>query len=102
MTNTRLTKHAQQYAECVGIEHFGWNTPRGRGIDWFIENKKLYPVTILRTVTDEERDQLYAHKIMTLNQLVKADSKTVGLPEPRVKELIEETHRVFTCCQADG
>jgi hypothetical protein len=102
VTNTRLTKHAQQYAECVGIEHFGWNTPRGRGIDWFIENKKLYPVTILRTVTDEERDQLYAHKIMTLNQLVKADSKLVGLPESRVKELLDETHRVFTCCQADG
>jgi hypothetical protein len=102
VTNTRLTKHAQQYAECVGIEHFGWNTPRGRGIDWFIENKKLYPVTILRTVTDEERDQLYAHKIMTLNQLVEADPKSVGLPETRVKELIDETHRVFTCCQAEA
>ncbi|MFX1510212.1 MAG: ATP cone domain-containing protein [Promethearchaeota archaeon] len=102
VTNTRLTKHAQRYAECVGIEHFGWNTPQGRGIDWFIENKKLYPVTILRTVTDEERDVLYTHKILTLNQLVNADPKTVGLSENRVKELIEETHRVFSCCQAES
>jgi hypothetical protein len=102
VTNTRLTTQAQRYAECVGIEHFGWNTPRGRGIDWFIENKKLYPVTILRTVTDEERDVLYSNKILTLNQLVKADPKSVGLPEERVQELIEETHRVFTCCQAES
>ncbi len=102
VTNTRLTKQAQQYAECVGIEHFGWNTPQGRGIDWFIENKKLYPVTILRTVTDEERDVLYTNKILTLNQLVQADPKSVGLRKERVKELIEETHRVFTCCQADS
>ncbi len=102
VTNTRLTEHAQRYAECVGIEHFGWNTPRGRGIDWFIENKKLYPITILRTVTDEERDQLYAHKILTLNQLVEADSKSMGLPEVRIKELIDETRRVFACCQAES
>jgi hypothetical protein len=102
VTNTRLTQHAQRYAECMGMEHFGWNSPRGRGIDWFIENKKLYPVTILRTVTDEERDQLYTHRILTLNQLVKADPKAIGLSETRVKELIEETHRVFACCQAES
>ncbi|MFX1576195.1 MAG: ATP cone domain-containing protein [Promethearchaeota archaeon] len=102
VTNTRLTQHARHYAECVGIEHFGWNTPRGRGIDWFIENKKLYPVTILRTVTDEERDELYKNRILTLNQLMKTDPKSVGLSETRVKELIAETQRVFSCCQADA
>ncbi|MFW9934893.1 MAG: ATP cone domain-containing protein [Candidatus Thorarchaeota archaeon] len=102
VTNTRLTQHARHYAECVGIEHFGWNTPIGRGIDWFIENKKLYPVTILRTVTDEERDELYKHRILTLNQLMKADPKSVGLSETRLKELIAETQRVFSCCQADA
>lgn len=102
VTNTRLTKHAQRYAECVGIEHFGWNTPRGQGLDWFIEAKKLYPVTILRTITDEERDCLYAHGIFTLKQLVAVDPKDSGLPAKRVAELIEETHRVFTCCQAES
>ncbi|MFX1403955.1 MAG: ATP cone domain-containing protein, partial [Promethearchaeota archaeon] len=79
VTNTRLTQHAQRYAECVGMEHFGWNSPRGRGIEWFIENKKLYPITILRTMNDEERDQLYSHNILTLRQLVNADPKSAGL-----------------------
>jgi len=102
VTNTRLTKHAQRYAECVGIEHFGWNTPRGRGLETFIEEKKLYPVTILRTITDDERDILYANGILTLQQLVKETPKDTGLSEERVKALIEETHRVFTCCQADS
>ncbi len=101
VTNTRLTKHAQRYAECVGIEHFGWNTPRGRGLDWFIEEKKLYPVTILRSLTEVERDQIYARKILTLKQLVDTDPIDVGLPEIRVRELIDETHRVFTCCQGE-
>lgn len=101
VTNTRLTKHAQRYAECVGIEHFGWNTPRGRGLDWFIEEKKLYPVTILRSLTEVERDQIYARKILTLKQLVDTNPNDVGLPETRVRKLIDETHRVFTCCQGE-
>ncbi|MFW9830973.1 MAG: ATP cone domain-containing protein [Candidatus Thorarchaeota archaeon] len=102
VTNTRLTLHAQRYAECVGIDHFGWNIPRGRGIDWFIETKKLYPVTILRTITEEERDQLYAQRILTLKQLVQANPKELDLSEKRVTELVDETHRVFTCCQAES
>lgn len=101
VTNTRLTKHAEQYANCVGIEHLGWNTPRGRGIDWFIEHQKLYPVTILRSVTTKERNQLYAHDILTLKQLVNTNLAQVGLNVERAEELVAETHRVFTCCQAD-
>jgi len=102
VTNTRLTKHAEQYANCVGIEHLGWNTPRGRGIDWFIEHQKLYPVTILRSVTTRERNQLYSKGILTLKQLVKADPAETGIDQGRVEELVAETHRVFTCCQADS
>ncbi len=100
VTNTRLTIHAQRYAECIGIEHWGWNMPRGEGIDQFIESKKLYPVTILRSVTDEERDALYAQGILTLKQLVNVAPTAAGLSEKRFQELIAETHRVFTCCQA--
>jgi hypothetical protein len=102
VTNTRLTKHAEQYANCVGIEHLGWNTPQGRGIDWLIERQKFYPVTILRTVTTKERNQLYAQGIRTLKQLVDADPAKAGISIGRVEELIAETHRVFTCCQADS
>ena len=102
VTNTRLTKHAEQYANCVGIEHLGWNTPRGRGIDWYIERKKFYPVTILRSVTTKERNSLYKRGILTLQHLIDATPTETGLEIERVEELTAETRRVFTCCQADS
>jgi len=102
VTNTRLTKHAEQYANCVGIEHLGWNTPRGHGIDWFIEHKKLYPVTILRSVTTKERNSLYKYGILTLQQLISTTPTETGLDDDRIEKLIAETHRVFTCCQANS
>ena len=29
--NTRLTKHADDYARCIGLDHVGWNVPKGAG-----------------------------------------------------------------------
>lgn len=102
VTNTRLTKHARQYAECVGISYFGWNWPKGQGLDRLIEEKKLYPCTILRSISDRERDKLLAHGIITLKQLVESKSSNVGLSKRRIAEIIDEAHRVFTCCQAES
>ncbi len=47
ITNTRPTSEAIAYAECVGVRIIAWRYPRGAGLDYFIESKQLYPVTII-------------------------------------------------------
>ncbi len=47
ITNTRPTSEAISYAECVGVRIIAWRYPQGAGLDYFIESKRLYPITIV-------------------------------------------------------
>lgn len=93
--NTRFTEHAMQYAKCMGFEHLGWDVPKGRGLNRLIEEKHLYPVTILPDLTEEESARLSESRIYTLRQLVKVDAKEVNIPQHRFKELVEEAKRIL-------
>jgi len=93
--NTKLTEHAQKYADCIGLEHMGWNSPLGRGLDRLIEEKRLYPTTILKSLTNKERDILSEHGVITLKQLVEAKGKKVGIPKLRMTGLLEEAESIL-------
>lgn len=47
ITNTRPTSEAIAYAECVGVRIIAWRYPQGAGLDYFVESKHLYPITIV-------------------------------------------------------
>jgi len=47
VTNTRFSIRAIQYSECSGVELWGWKYPTSNGLEVFIDQKKLYPITIL-------------------------------------------------------
>ncbi|MDD5750633.1 MAG: hypothetical protein PHU56_03225 [Candidatus Pacebacteria bacterium] len=47
VTNTRFSERAVAYSECVGVELWGWKYPPNNGLEKFIDDKKLYPITIL-------------------------------------------------------
>lgn len=93
--NTKLTGHAKRYAECVGLDHIGWNAPEGHGLDRLIEESKLYPVTILKNLTEKERDNLSGHGILTLTQLVENRSRKKGISKSRLTKMISEAERIL-------
>jgi Holliday junction resolvase-like predicted endonuclease len=93
--NTKLTGHAKRYAECVGLDHIGWNVPEGHGLDKLIEETKLYPVTILKNLTKKERDNLSGHSILTLTQLVEDRSRKKGITKSRLTKMIDEAESIL-------
>ena len=93
--NTRFTDHARRYADCVGLDHIGWNFPEGKGLDSLIEEKKLYPVSMLEGLTDDERDVLSERGILTLKQLVSVELKTDNIPASRIREIVDEAERIL-------
>jgi hypothetical protein len=93
--NTRFTDHARRYADCVGLDHIGWNFPEGKGLDSLIEEKKLYPVSMLEGLTDDERDVLSERGILTLKQLVSVELKTDNIPASRMREIVDEAERIL-------
>lgn len=78
LCNTKLTSHANRYAECVGIQHIGWKTPDG-GLEKLIRETKTYPVTILASASKAEKRRMSEAGIVTLDDLLKTDRiKTVS------------------------
>lgn len=47
VTNTKFTTEALKYSECKGIDLLGWRYPFEQGLEYLIESRGLYPLTIL-------------------------------------------------------
>jgi Holliday junction resolvase-like predicted endonuclease len=97
--NTKFTEHAKRYSECVGIGHIGWNTPPDRGLETRIEEKKLYPITILRELQNHEKEHLCNLGIITLQKLIDQDLKDLvertGLKEDRLRLLRKASEEIL-------
>ena len=71
VTNTKLTSDARDYAECVGLKYLSWDRPEGEGLRDLIEKTRLYPVTILQTLSPKEKSTLLGEGIVTVQDLLK-------------------------------
>ncbi len=47
VTNTKFTTEAIKYSECKNIDLLGWRYPIEQGLEYMIESRGLYPLTIL-------------------------------------------------------
>jgi hypothetical protein len=74
VTNTRCTADAIKYAECVGLRIISWRYPEKGSLEKMIEEKRLYPVTILPSARGQALEALF-DKDWILAQDV-ADSET--------------------------
>ena len=71
VTNTKLTRDARHYCECVGLKYLSWDRPDGGGLRDLIEKTPLYPVTILQTLSPKEKSTLLGEGIVTVQDLLK-------------------------------
>lgn len=71
VTNTRMTTDAIQYAECVGMRVLAWHYPKGKSLNELIENKQIYPITMLPGVDGKIRKKLLDADIVLAADLQK-------------------------------
>jgi len=69
VTNTKCTSDALKYAGCVGLKILAWQCPKIKNLQYFIETKKLYPISILSTVTRKQREKLFDSDIILIKEL---------------------------------
>lgn len=79
VTNTKFTKEAIQYSQCVGVELLGWKYPLGRGLEKLIEENKLYPITILPSVTSNLALELMEQKIVLAKDVFKKEFQKIKI-----------------------
>jgi len=87
--NTKFSGHATQYATCKGIDKIGWNAPPKKGLERMIEEKKFYPVTLLKGLSKKRREKLLDKGIILLKQLIAVDAGELAKKTKIRKDLLE-------------
>ncbi len=75
VTNTRCTSDAIKYAGCVGLKIVGWKYSDENSLERMIENKKLYPVTILSSIKKTSLDILFKNDIILVRDIADMDER---------------------------
>ncbi len=70
VTNTRLTSMAIRYGRCMGLRLTGWKYPENKGLERLIEDKALYPVTLLSGLKRGSATLLIKNGIVLLKDLL--------------------------------
>lgn len=76
VTNTRCSIDALRYAECVGLRIVSWKYPDKNSLERMIEDKKLYPVTILHSVRKNMLDSLFRADIILAQDIAGLNVET--------------------------
>ena len=70
--NTKVSDDVITYAKCIGQKLLCWKFPHDKGLENMIEEKGLYPITILGLRT-QELEALSQNKFMLARDLLTAD-----------------------------
>lgn len=76
VTNTRCTTDARKFAECVGLKIVSWKYPEKESLEKMIENKRLYPVTILSSIRKNSLEILFGNDILLAKDIADMDEQT--------------------------
>lgn len=92
ITNTKTTNDANTYASCVNMKVISWNYPEGEGLRDLVEKANIYPITILSSLNQASKDELFKKHIVLCKNICKNPSILNSLPlskEDKEKVLAE-------------
>lgn len=93
ITNTKFTENVIAYSQCVGMSLVGWTYPHTGNLQDLIEQTRMYPVTVLTSLTATEKQSLI-DKDAGLCSVVAKDAgvlERAGLASDKIEEAYAES-----------
>ncbi|MCD6471306.1 restriction endonuclease [bacterium] len=99
ISNTKFSSDALEYAQCKKMKLLGWHYPKTECLEDLIENKKLYPITILQNLDRYLEKKFIQAKIVLCQDLVNYDIKYLhsltGIKEKILKIFINQAREII-------
>lgn len=96
--NTKFSTEVIKYATCKNMKLTGWNYPTKNGLHELIEEKSLYPITVLRKLDFDTQMKLAESGLMLALDLVRKDIEKLQaitkIPKNKLEVLIAEAKKV--------
>lgn len=92
ITNTRFSKDALQYAQCVGLHMLSWDYPEGDSLKDRIDTLGLYPLTVSTLLSKREKQFLLSRDVVLCRQLLRDRFYLdhLGISQARTKRILNE------------
>jgi hypothetical protein len=101
VTNTRCTTDAIRYAECVGLRIISWRYPRTGSLEKMIEEKRLYPVTVLPSARRKFLEVLFRNDFILAQDIADSDEefflRKSGIDPKTARALKREADQICPC-----
>ena len=98
-TNTKCSDSAKNYAKGVDLKITSWNFPKDESLQKMIEDKKLYPVTLVRDISSENKNKLYSAHVMFIRDLVNLSfndlKRKTKISDDVLKKIISEAKEIL-------
>jgi hypothetical protein len=93
ITNARFSDRATTFGTCKGMHLIGWNYPQGRTFAGMVDYNKLYPITVLDEMTDDEIQQIAETGTTLCREMTELEpdslAQRTGISPGRAEELIK-------------
>ena len=100
VTNAKFSQNAIKFSRCLKMELLGWRYPEDKGLEFLIESKGLYPITILTSFKSSFKEIFSKKGMMLAKDLLKEDEKVLAkklkLPLKEILPLIKEAKILFS------
>lgn len=99
VTNTRCSEDAIKYAKGVKLKITSWNHPKNESLQKLIQNKNLYPLTILLDVDNKTKRALFDSGFIVLKDFegknINEIQRRTRLPSNKIKILLKELEEII-------
>jgi hypothetical protein len=92
ITNTKFTKAAIEYADCVGLKLISWDHPKDKTLQDYIEEAGIYPITALPSLTMREKQALLMNGVVLCKDMPEKRDvlRAAGIAPHKIETIIEE------------
>jgi len=96
VTNTKFTTTAEKYSVCVGLNLLSWDFPRRNNLHDRIERAKVYPITVLHTLSASQISSLFERDIILCSEIVRNPHllHTLHISPTKINEILTEARGV--------
>lgn len=96
VTNTKLTSKAIQYAGCAGLHVIGWNYPKHGNLQDLVNETRMYPITVLTTLSGADKRRLMDNNIVLFRDLFKQKNilHGIGLDDAKINRVLAEAEAI--------
>lgn len=97
ITNTKFTKTAEEYANCVGVPLLSWDYPRQNNLHDRIQRSKVYPITVMQSLTSSQIATLLSYDMVICKDIIENQAvlRHLHISESKQQSIIAEAKNIL-------